>query len=552
MTKRTLPGLELEAFFDVGEDGWADEVDENFRKLSLFAFGQAKSRTTDLPGSGSAGDIYIIPEDDVSNGDSIAIWDGPSGSETWVVYDPWPGLLMYVADDSEMVLFGSGGWSPFESGSPDLAGLTDVLGAGSATSGQILVATGLGQFQFQTISFSATLAGLTDVVAAGSATVGQILAAVGDGTFEFIDNEGGSGGATALGELSDVDDSTAATGQVLTKLAGGGYGFEDVSGGGSGGGDPTTFDVPDTGWSLQDSGSSLVGGYVNGVAAIVKSAATGVAFLYNANGLVAGGDFTRYVRVDAFRNDQGVSAAGVIVRDSASGRSMGVGIFGNNDRFYRQYWNGTSFVSEAPTAGILWLPEHLQPFTLKFERVGTTLSVYYCVSDAVDILLDTYTVGSTELPEIDQIGVYVNAIGAATGEFTFVSCTHMSGSRPPPLTGQTFGTGTADDPVPVITKPGTAENLEASDLGAMVEMTNAASNTLTIRTDSAAGFPSGAGAVVGVTQAGPGGTIIQAAAGVTINGVGAGGFTIPAQWQGVSLYKRGADEWVLQGAFAEV
>lgn len=112
MPKRTLPGLGLEAFFDLGENGWNDEFDENMRKLSFIADGRVLSRTTPLPGTGTAGDVYIVPTGD-ANGDQIAIWDGPSGSEAWVYYPASEGWAFYVLDEDINVQFDGTAWNEF-------------------------------------------------------------------------------------------------------------------------------------------------------------------------------------------------------------------------------------------------------------------------------------------------------------------------------------------------------------------------------------------------------------------------------------------------------
>ena len=93
---------------------------------------------------------------------------------------------------------------------------------------------------------------------------------------------------------------------------------------------------------------------------------------------------------------------------------------------------------------------------------------------------------------------------------------------------------------------GTAYVLTGADAGRGVTMTNAAANTVTIP----AGDAIAVGAVINVIRTGAGATTVAGAAGVTVNGTAAGSIAIAAQWQGVSLWKTGADEWVVSGAFA--
>lgn len=101
--ERALPGgAALEGYFTPGSDSWHGDggLDENWRKIGagLASDLVVKSRTTVLPGSGSIGDIYIVRDDDGTNPNKIAVWDGPAGSEAWVFYPPYEGLRAYVQD----------------------------------------------------------------------------------------------------------------------------------------------------------------------------------------------------------------------------------------------------------------------------------------------------------------------------------------------------------------------------------------------------------------------------------------------------------------------
>lgn len=93
---------------------------------------------------------------------------------------------------------------------------------------------------------------------------------------------------------------------------------------------------------------------------------------------------------------------------------------------------------------------------------------------------------------------------------------------------------------------GTAYTLAAGDAGLGVTMNNASANTVTIP----AGATLPVGAVVNVVQIGAGATTITGDTGVTVNGTSEGSVAISARWQGVSLWKVAADEWVASGALA--
>lgn len=86
--------------------------------------------------------------------------------------------------------------------------------------------------------------------------------------------------------------------------------------------------------------------------------------------------------------------------------------------------------------------------------------------------------------------------------------------------------------------------LALSDAGGVVEMNKATDQTLTIPLDASVDFP--IGTRVEVIQSGAGDTTIVAPAGVTINSIG--GLTkIDSQWGSVSLIKRAANSWILNG-----
>ena len=110
MAERIMPGLGLRSFYDPGQRDWGATVSADLRKLSVLVQLAAISRTMSLPSSGSAGDIYIVPEGAASNAGEIALWDGPSGSEAWVYITPAPGWEAWVADEAARVRLIGAGW----------------------------------------------------------------------------------------------------------------------------------------------------------------------------------------------------------------------------------------------------------------------------------------------------------------------------------------------------------------------------------------------------------------------------------------------------------
>jgi hypothetical protein len=98
------------------------------------------------------------------------------------------------------------------------------------------------------------------------------------------------------------------------------------------------------------------------------------------------------------------------------------------------------------------------------------------------------------------------------------------------------------------TLTGTTHTLQAADCGAIIEATGTSTVTITIPTDTA--VPFALGTLIHITQIGGGTAKVQAAAGVTLNGITGGSVDLAGQWSGAVLTKRGANAWIIQGALA--
>ena len=90
---------------------------------------------------------------------------------------------------------------------------------------------------------------------------------------------------------------------------------------------------------------------------------------------------------------------------------------------------------------------------------------------------------------------------------------------------------------------GTAYSPVLSDIAKMIEMNNAAPNTLTVNPDVTTSFP--VGAQIALLQTGAGQTTVAAGVGVTVNG--SPGLKLRGQWSMAVLIKRAANTWVLVG-----
>ncbi len=90
---------------------------------------------------------------------------------------------------------------------------------------------------------------------------------------------------------------------------------------------------------------------------------------------------------------------------------------------------------------------------------------------------------------------------------------------------------------------GTAYTLALADAGALVTMSNAAANTLTVPPNSAVAFPIGTRVDIG--QDGAGQTTVSAGSGVTIRTPET--LKLRKQWAKATLIKRAADTWDIEG-----
>ena len=125
MSERIMPGLGLRAFYAEGQAGWGTPLSEDLRALSVLVQARALSRSTALPGSGSAGDVCIVPDWAGAHADDLALWDGPAGSEAWVFLTPQPGWTVWVEDETAALRWSGSAWEVASSGGGD-SGVVDV------------------------------------------------------------------------------------------------------------------------------------------------------------------------------------------------------------------------------------------------------------------------------------------------------------------------------------------------------------------------------------------------------------------------------------------
>lgn len=146
-------------------------------------------------------------------------------------------------------------------------------------------------------------------------------------------------------------------------------------------------------------------------------------------------------------------------------------------------------------------------------------------------------------------------IGLATGDspqFEGIELSHATENTLTAASGvlSIEGAPLAFRDIAPVTLTGTSETAALAHAGKIVEMNNGSSNTYTIPANSSVAFP--VGSVINIVQYGAGVTTIDGDTGVTVNGVSGGGAAIAARYEGVAIYKRGTDEWVMSGSHGSV
>lgn len=118
MPSRSLPNLGLQAFFDLGEDGWNDEMDLNMLRLSVLTQAGAIDKVSALPVSPSDGDVYILDQNVLGQANNIAIRDAGN----WVYIEPQEGWLIYNRGMNRYETFDGVQWAVLQTGTSNGGG----------------------------------------------------------------------------------------------------------------------------------------------------------------------------------------------------------------------------------------------------------------------------------------------------------------------------------------------------------------------------------------------------------------------------------------------
>lgn len=112
MPSRPLPNLLLQAFFDLGEDGWKDDMDLNLLKLSVLTQAGASEMVSEEPADPAAGTIIVLDETHATHPNAIAVFDDGE----WVYFTPTEGWMIYNRDTSTYLSYNATAWVEMAAG----------------------------------------------------------------------------------------------------------------------------------------------------------------------------------------------------------------------------------------------------------------------------------------------------------------------------------------------------------------------------------------------------------------------------------------------------
>lgn len=114
MPSRTLPNLGLKAFFDLGEDGWNDEVDLNTLITSVCTQGVVNDVVAATPGSPTDGQVFLFTSAHPTQANKVAIRDAGA----WIYVTPQEGWNFYNLANDTYYYFNATTWADLAIGPP--------------------------------------------------------------------------------------------------------------------------------------------------------------------------------------------------------------------------------------------------------------------------------------------------------------------------------------------------------------------------------------------------------------------------------------------------
>ena len=103
MPARDIPGLNLRAYWALGEAGWKAGMDENIWRLSFMVQARVSGVVDELPVGPDNGDRYILVDSGSVFHNHMAIWD----VDIWAYIEPEHGFIIFNNENGYLLRFNS-------------------------------------------------------------------------------------------------------------------------------------------------------------------------------------------------------------------------------------------------------------------------------------------------------------------------------------------------------------------------------------------------------------------------------------------------------------
>lgn len=115
---RTLAGsLGLKGDWDLGEDGWKDNMDSNLLKLSVLVQARVLDLVSVTPGAPTEGQVFVFSAGHATQPNKIAAYDEGG----WKYITPLPGWMVYNVTEDEYLKFFDDEWTLYATGSDGIS-----------------------------------------------------------------------------------------------------------------------------------------------------------------------------------------------------------------------------------------------------------------------------------------------------------------------------------------------------------------------------------------------------------------------------------------------
>ncbi|WLJ71140.1 hypothetical protein [Sphingomonas phage Carli] len=199
MPSRPLPNLLLQAFFPLGEDGWNDEYDTNFLKLSVLTQATVSGKVAVVPGAPAAGTVIVLDETNPTHPNAVAVYDDGA----WVYFTPNEGWLVYDRSANVYLSFDGATWIDLVAGGGGGSVVTEsmVIAVGDESTA---ITAGNGKVTFR-MPYGFTVTGVRSSVTAASSS-GLVTVDINEGGASILSTKL----SIDAGEKTSVTAATAA------------------------------------------------------------------------------------------------------------------------------------------------------------------------------------------------------------------------------------------------------------------------------------------------------------------------------------------------------